>query len=63
LRLEKWVLRNPDGRPLELGHDGMGVIYKAIDTHLRRPVALKIIHAQFIGNESAHSRFLREARA
>src|SRR5260370_33983901 len=41
----------------------MGVTYKAIDTHLRCPVALKIISAQFIGNESARSRFLREARA
>src|SRR5215469_1693787 len=41
----------------------MGVTYKAIDTHLRCPVALKIIGAQFIGNESARSRFVREARA
>jgi serine/threonine protein kinase/Tfp pilus assembly protein PilF len=40
----------------------MGVTYKAIDTHLRCPVALKIISAQFIGNESARSRFVREAR-
>ena len=57
------VLKNEDGTPMELGHGGMGLTYKAIDTHLRCPVALKIISAQFIGNESARRRFLREARA
>jgi hypothetical protein len=65
LRFEHYeVLKKEDGTPLELGHGEMGVTYKAIDTHLRCLVALKIIRAQLIGsNESARSRFLREARA
>jgi serine/threonine protein kinase/Flp pilus assembly protein TadD len=64
LRFEHYqVLKNEGGMPMELGHGGMGVTYRAIDTHLRCPVALKIISARFIGNESARSRFLREARA
>ncbi|MFY9986868.1 MAG: serine/threonine-protein kinase [Chthoniobacterales bacterium] len=64
LRFEHYqVLRNQAGKPLELGHGGMGVTYEAIDTHLGCPVALKIISAQLLGNESARSRFLREARA
>jgi hypothetical protein len=33
LRFEHYqVLRNQDGKPLELGHGGVGVTYKAIDT-------------------------------
>jgi eukaryotic-like serine/threonine-protein kinase len=47
------VLKNEDGTSMELGHGGRGVTYKAIDTHLRCPVALKIISTQLLGNESA----------
>ncbi len=41
----------------------MGVTYKAFDVHLQCPVALKIINARFIGDDSARHRFVREARA
>ena len=37
--------------------------YKAIDINLRCAVALKVINARFIGDESARRRFVREARA
>src|SRR5258707_7167634 len=41
----------------------MGVTYKAVDVNLRCAVALKVINARFIGDESARRRFVREARA
>jgi serine/threonine protein kinase len=41
----------------------MGVTYKAIDINLRCAVALKVINARFVGDESARRRFVREARA
>jgi TolB-like protein/predicted Zn-dependent protease len=41
----------------------MGVTYKALDVNLRYAVALKVINARFIGDESARRRFVREARA
>ncbi len=64
LRFEHYrVLQNEDGTPIELGHGAMGVTYKAFDVHLQCPVALKIINARFVGDDSARHRFVREARA
>jgi serine/threonine protein kinase len=57
------LLTREDGTPLELGHGAMGVTYKAIDINLRCAVALKVINARSIGDESARRRFVREARA
>jgi eukaryotic-like serine/threonine-protein kinase len=51
------------GAPIELGRGAMGITYKALDSDLRRLVALKVINQRYLGDESARSRFLREARA
>jgi non-specific serine/threonine protein kinase len=46
-----------------VGGGGMGVVYKAIDSRLGRPVAIKLLTRRLIGNEVAKQRFLQEARA
>jgi serine/threonine protein kinase/predicted ATPase len=62
-RFENYELMlDNDGRPIELGRGAMGVTYKALDVDLRCPVTLKVISEQYLGDESARLRFLREAR-
>ena len=41
----------------------MGVTYKAFDTNLHCPVALKVVNARYLDNEAARRRFVREARS
>jgi serine/threonine protein kinase/TPR repeat protein len=57
------VLRREDGSLWELGRGAMGITYKAYDTNLHCPVALKIINSTYLENDTARQRFLREARA
>ncbi len=57
------ILRHPGGSLFRLGKGGRGVTYKAIDTVLNRPVALKVVAAELLRSPASRQRFLREAQS
>jgi serine/threonine protein kinase len=56
-KLGKYLLKS------KLGQGGMGTVYLATDTRLKRDVAIKVLSPELSRDEAAVKRFLREARA
>src|SRR5580658_1603276 len=47
----------------QIGKGGMSTVYRAFDTVLERPVAIKLMHREIASDSDQLERFRREARA
>lgn len=47
----------------KIGEGGMGAVYRAVDTHLDRPVAIKVLPPDKVADAERKARFVQEAKA
>ena len=61
--MDEQVVANRYVLERELGRGGMAIVYRARDTRLNRPVALKLLHPYLASQTESANRFERESEA
>src|SRR5262245_17058958 len=47
----------------QIGAGGMGLVYRATDLHLERPVAIRVLPSHLVASPDRKKRFVQEAKA